>query len=225
MIFHFPEPVKQYERHSLFVKEEIWIRCLQIAKERMVDVENAINILLKGAIEEYEKVYEQPKQQAKEVIESHHGDEPEMPSPVSIKNPCQIALILPDPSKATDPPEVDLSNKIRKGGEVPEKMYHCDNPKCSSRDELIPASRMCDYKKYHMCSLVCVEDFRRSEERITETTETEKEPEEEDVTDVSIWHKDYPNGCVDCKSKKQKHASKGLCKKCYARHYYNSKKK
>lgn len=53
--FNFPEPEKIGERHDVLIKDEIWLRCVEISKERKVEVSKAINILLEGAIQIYDK--------------------------------------------------------------------------------------------------------------------------------------------------------------------------
>lgn len=240
-MFNFPEPEKIGDRHDVLIKKEIWDRCVEISRDRHVEVSKAINILLEGAVTEYDNIIgkvkevsidkgvlaaqieltEKKAQEIKKIIQ---------PPPLVLSNlevkrwskkyaaciicgttkrrhmgkgRCTKCYFIKDEEivdgkhiEETTQPTTEIQNIAE------EKMYHCANLKCHSRDELIPGSRMCDYKDKKMCSLVCVEDYIKN-----------SKPKEQ-YNNGGRWARKY-DCCVGCGTTKKEHIAKGLCKTCY----------
>ena len=99
-----------------------------------------------------------------------------------------------------------------------EKLYKCENPKCSWPTENHKVEEMTqhlcpDGKLRNFCILECVQDYIRNVEK-RDPRAYFPDSNKRNLPEGQ-WSRAYPDGCRECKTKERKHMGKGLCSKCY----------
>jgi len=192
MVFNFPEPKNLGNRHDVLLKDPVWSQCERIARERRVQISEAIGILLEGAIAEYDAVYGQGAMALPTVVKEQMENVEEQSQEVK-----KIAI------KELDSLDAEPEKKIRK----------CDNPKCPWPNELHDPDNMTDFKDKKCCILACAEDMSRAAGEAPHAFL--KGVKQKGKKRIKGWSRKYPDGCRVCGSDKKRHMGGGLCSGCY----------